>query len=196
MDIIGWSYYFIDGTVEEVSSKPRSFFWTPEFCTLIWIMLSIALNTGWVERERIDWKLLHWKIFSSYFKIRREGFLWIDKGNWKHGKNLPYNINLLHILTLLILITLTKVEYTLSIIQIYWKYSCKVYLKYTSNILEAYFKYTSSILQHIELKKKKYTSSLSHFDKNSTFKAHFVKLGRHFNVNLKYTSSKYTLSIL
>ena len=42
---------------------------------------------------------------------------------------------------------LTKVKYTLSILQIYWKYTSKVYLKHTSSILEAYFKYTSSILQ-------------------------------------------------
>ena len=43
---------------------------------------------------------------------------------------------------------LTKVKCTLkSMFQIYWKYTSKVYLKYTSSILEAYFKYTSSILQ-------------------------------------------------
>ena len=72
-------------------------------------------------------------------------------------------------------------------LQIYWKYTSKVYLKYTSSILEAnfkytssilqvYFKYTSSILQSIELQKKKYTSSMYYFDKRSTFEAHFVKL--------------------
>ena len=38
--------------------------------------------------------------------------------------------------------TLTKVKYTLSILQIYWKYTSKVYLKYTSSILKAYFIYT------------------------------------------------------
>ena len=31
--------------------------------------------------------------------------------------------------------------------QIYWKYTFKAYLTYTSSILEAHFKYTSSILQ-------------------------------------------------
>ena len=46
----------------------------------------------------------------------------------------------------------------LSIVQIYWKYTSKVYLKYTASILKAYFKYTSSILQPVELQKK-YTSS-------------------------------------
>ena len=80
-------------------------------------------------------------------------------------------------------------KYILSILQIYWKYTSKVYLKHTSSILEAYFKYTSSILQPDELQKKKYTSSLYYFDKRSTFEAHFVKLNQHFNVNLKYTSS-------
>ena len=42
---------------------------------------------------------------------------------------------------------LTKVKYTLSIFQIYWKYTSKVYLKHTPSILEAYFKYTASILE-------------------------------------------------
>ena len=41
---------------------------------------------------------------------------------------------------------LTKVKYTLIILQMYWKYTSKVYLKYTSSILKAYFKYTSSII--------------------------------------------------
>ena len=58
----------------------------------------------------------------------------------------------------------TKVKYTLSVFQIYWKctskvylkYTSKVYLKYISSILEAYFKYTSTIIQPIELQKKKY----------------------------------------
>ena len=80
----------------------------------------------------------------------------------------------------LLLVSLTKVKYTLSILQIYWKYTSKLCLKYTSSILEAYFKYTSSILQSIELQKKKYTSSLYYFDKISTFEAHFVKLNQHF----------------
>ena len=42
---------------------------------------------------------------------------------------------------------LTKVNYILSILQIYWKYTSNVYLKHTSTILEAYFKYTSGTLQ-------------------------------------------------
>ena len=81
-----------------------------------------------------------------------------------------------------------------------------MYLKHTPSII----KYTSNILQPIELKKKKYTSSLSYFNESSTFEVHFVKLVYHFNVNLKYTSNtssilkvyflqeyiKYTLSIL
>ena len=54
---------------------------------------------------------------------------------------------------------LTKVKYALSILQIYWKYTSKVYLKHNSSILEAYFKYTSSILQPNQLQKK-YTLSL------------------------------------
>ena len=37
---------------------------------------------------------------------------------------------------------LTKANDTLIILQIYWKYTSKVYLKYTSSIIEAYFKYT------------------------------------------------------
>ena len=77
----------------------------------------------------------------------------------------------------------TKVKHTLSILQIYWKYTFKVYLKYTSSILKAYFKYassifqvyfkhTSSILQPVELQKKKYTSSLYYFNKRNAFEAH------------------------
>ena len=62
---------------------------------------------------------------------------------------------------------LTKVNYTLSILQIYWNYTSKVYLKHTSSILEV----TSSILQSEEL--QKYTSSLYYFDKRNTFEAHF-----------------------
>ena len=54
-------------------------------------------------------------------------------------------------------------------------------------MLQIYFQYTLSILQLIEIEKKKYTSSLYYFDKRSTFEAHFVKLNQHFNVNLKYT---------
>ena len=64
-----------------------------------------------------------------------------------------------------------------------WKYTSKLYLNYTSSILEVtwsilqlYFKYTSNILQPVELQKKKYTSSLHYFDKRSKFEAHFVKL--------------------
>ena len=71
----------------------------------------------------------------------------------------------------------TKVKYILSILQIYWKYTSKVYLKHTP-----------LIIQPDQLQKKKYTSSLCYFNK-STFEAHFVKLNQHFNVNLKYTSS-------
>ena len=52
-----------------------------------------------------------------------------------------------------------------------------------------YLKYTSSILQPIELEKKKYASSLNYFDKRSTFEAHFLKSNQHFNINLKYNSS-------
>ena len=40
-----------------------------------------------------------------------------------------------------------KVKYTLSICQILWKYTSKVYLKHTSSVLEVYFKYTSSIVE-------------------------------------------------
>ena len=91
--------------------------------------------------------------------------------------------------------TLSKVKYTLSIPQIYWKYTSKVYLKYilqvylkdTSNILQitwsllqVHFKYTSSILHPVELQKKKYTLSLLYFDKRSKFEAHFVKLNQYF----------------
>ena len=35
--------------------------------------------------------------------------------------------------------TLTKVEHTLSIFQMYWKYISKVYFKYTSSILQAQY---------------------------------------------------------
>ena len=45
-------------------------------------------------------------------------------------------------------VSLSKVKYTLSILQTYWKYTSKVYLKYTSSKLEVYFKYTSSYLKH------------------------------------------------
>ena len=81
-------------------------------------------------------------------------------------------------------VTLTKVEYTFSILQ-KWKYTSKsmfeVYLKYTSSILHLYssilriyLKYTSSTrqpVQPIELKQKNYTSSLDYFHKRSTFEA-------------------------
>ena len=50
----------------------------------------------------------------------------------------------------------------------------------TSRILEANLQYISSILQPIELKKKKYTSNLYYFDKRSTFDVHLVKLNHHF----------------
>ena len=61
-------------------------------------------------------------------------------------------------------------------------------------MLQVYFKYTSSILQPVELQKKKYTSSLCYFDKRSTFEANFVEVNHYFNVNLMYTSNilKYT----
>ena len=82
--------------------------------------------------------------------------------------------------------TLTKVKYTLGIVQIYWKYTSKVYLKYTSSVLKAYFKYTSSILQ----KYFKYTSTCWITKEEVYFKSsHFVKLNQYFNVKLKYTSS-------
>ena len=42
----------------------------------------------------------------------------------------------------------TKVKHTLSILQIYWKYTSKVYFKYTSSIVEAYFKYASSYFEY------------------------------------------------
>ena len=78
-------------------------------------------------------------------------------------------------------------KYTLRIVQIYRNYTSKINLKYTSNILETYFKYTSSylkytssILQPVELQKKKYTSSLYYFDKRNTFEAHFVNLNQNF----------------
>ena len=70
-------------------------------------------------------------------------------------------------------------------------------------MLQIYFKYTSSILQPIELYKKKYTSSLYYFNKRSIFEAHFVKLNQHFRsilqVYFKYTSTvlqRYTSSIM
>ena len=42
---------------------------------------------------------------------------------------------------------LTKVRYTISIRQINWKYTSKVYLKDTSRILKVYFQYTSCYLK-------------------------------------------------
>ena len=50
---------------------------------------------------------------------------------------------------------LTRVKYPLNILQTYWKYTSKVYLKYTSS----YLQYTPNILQPAELQKKKYTTS-------------------------------------
>ena len=82
--------------------------------------------------------------------------------------------------------------YFQSIFEVYFKYTrsiLRVYLKHTSNMHQVHFEYTSSILQPVELLRKKYTSSLYYFDKRSTFEAHFVKLNQHFNVNLKYASS-------
>ena len=70
-----------------------------------------------------------------------------------------------------IVFSLTKVEYVL---QIYWKYTFKVYLKYTPSIC------TLNILQCIKLKKEKYISSLYNFNKRIHFETHFVKLNCHF----------------
>ena len=53
-------------------------------------------------------------------------------------------------------VSLTKLRHSLSILQIHWKYNSKVYLKYTSSILEVYFKYTSKLLEVYF----KYTSSI------------------------------------
>ena len=39
-------------------------------------------------------------------------------------------------------------------------------------MFEVYFKHSSSILQPVELQKKKYTSSLYYFDKGNTFEKH------------------------
>ena len=61
-------------------------------------------------------------------------------------------------------------------LQIYWKYTFKVYLNYTS-----------SMLQPIELYFKNYTSSLYYFDRKSTFEARFVKLNHHLNLDLKHS---------
>ena len=62
-----------------------------------------------------------------------------------------------------------------------------------------YMDYTFSILQPIKLEKNRYTPSLYYFYKRSIFEAHFVKLIKHFNVNLevyfKY-NLKHTLSVL
>ena len=66
--------------------------------------------------------------------------------------------------------------YTLSILQIYCKYTSKVILNYASSIIQAYFNYSSNILRPVELQKKKYTSSLYLFDKRITFETHFMKL--------------------
>ena len=84
--------------------------------------------------------------------------------------------------------TLTKVKYALSILQIYWKYTSKVYLKYTSSIPETHFKYTSNtytsrILQPVET--QKYTSKVYLKYTSSIPEAHF-----------KYTSNIYTSRIL
>ena len=83
---------------------------------------------------------------AKYATGRTTNFSACTSHTWKSGK------------------TLTKVKYTLSILQIYWKY--------TWSILQIYFKYTSYILQLVELQKKKHTSSLHCFDKRSTFEAH------------------------
>ena len=57
--------------------------------------------------------------------------------------------------------TLTKVKYTLSILQIYWKYYFQsifdAHFKFTCSILQIYFKYTSSILQLVKLQNKTFT---------------------------------------
>ena len=94
-------------------------------------------------------------------------------------------------------------KYTLNILEVYFQSIFEVYFKY---ILKAYFKYTPTDVlqvyisplyfkyQPVEIQKKKYTSSLCYFNKRSTFEAHFVKLNRYFNINVKYF--KYTLSIL
>ena len=73
-------------------------------------------------------------------------------------------------------LTLTKVEYTLV--------TSNVLKLYFQSIFEVYLKYTSSILQPIELNKKKKKK-----EKGYTFEAHFVKLNHRFIVDLKYTSS-------
>ena len=51
---------------------------------------------------------------------------------------------------------------------------------HASNTLSSYLNFTSSILQPVELRKKKYSSSLYYFNKRSTFEAYFVKLNQYF----------------
>ena len=106
---------------------------------------------------------------AKYATGRTTNFSACTSHTWKSGK------------------TLTKVKYTLSILQIYWKYTSKKHLKYNSSILEAcfkyassYLKYTSSLLQRVQFQKKKYFSSLYYLDKRSKFEAHFVKLNHCF----------------
>ena len=60
-------------------------------------------------------------------------------------------------------------------------------VKYTLSILQIYFKYFSSILQLVELQKKEYTTEVYIIStKRSSFDTH-LKLNQHFNLNLKYT---------
>ena len=54
----------------------------------------------------------------SCFEIRREGSFWMQQRNWKHGKNLPYNISLLckHWLACILLIeTLSRMYFTVNL---------------------------------------------------------------------------------
>ena len=92
--------------------------------------------------------------------------------------------------------TLIKVKYTWGILQIYWKYISKVYLKCPSIILETYFKFTSTILQaYFNLLRRRrrrrkeeeevYFKSIL-FQQKEYIWSTFVKLNW---LNLKYTSS-------
>ena len=92
--------------------------------------------------------------------------------------------------------TLIKVKYVWGILQIYWKYISKVYLKCPSIILETYFKFTSTILQvYFNLLRRRrrrrkeeeevYFKSIL-FQQKEYIWSTFVKLNW---LNLKYTSS-------
>ena len=96
-----------------------------------------------IEKIRSCHKFLYWIKFSMWVSLSVIISLYL---NLRKNFMLPNFFKIMDLEKVYpSLVTLTKVKYY--ILETYWKYTSKVYLKHTSSILETYFKYTSSILE-------------------------------------------------